>query len=73
MDIHELIQEMGRKARAAAAVLRRMTTAEKNAALAAMADALEADSDAIYAANAEDVAAASLRLLILQKTHHDRA
>ena len=58
MDIHELIQEMGRKARAAAAVLRRMTTAEKNAALAAMADALEADSDAIYAANAEDVAAA---------------
>ena len=58
MDIHELVQEMGRKARAAAAVLRRMTTEEKNAALVAIADALEADSGAIYAANAEDVAAA---------------
>ena len=58
MDIHELVQEMGRKARAAAAVLRRMTTEGKNAALVAIADALEADSGAIYSANAEDVAAA---------------
>ena len=58
-DIGEMIRAMASKARAAAASLRRMTTAEKNAALLSVADALEAAKPAIDAANAADVAAAS--------------
>ena len=58
MSLHELIIHMGEKARAAAAELRRLTSEEKNAALESIASALEADAAAIYAANAEDVAAA---------------
>ena len=58
-DIGEMIRAMASKARAAAASLRRMTTAEKNAALLAVADALEAAKPAIDAANAADVATAS--------------
>ena len=58
MDLHETITGMGVKARAAAAALRRLDTAAKNAALLDIAGALEADAAAIYAANAEDVAAA---------------
>jgi len=58
MDIHELIHDMAVKARCAASALRRLTTDEKNAALLAMADALESDKASIDAANAEDVAAA---------------
>ena len=58
MDIHELIHGKAVKARSASAALRRLTTDEKNAALIAMADALEADKAFIDAANADDVAAA---------------
>ena len=49
-------------AKAAAPALAAADTARKNAALLAMADALEADADAILSANAEDVAAARDRL-----------
>ena len=58
MEIPEMIHEMAVRARAAAAHLRQMTTAEKNALLLRLADALEAARPAIAAANAEDVAAA---------------
>ena len=58
MEIPEMIHEMAVRARAAAAHLRQMTTAEKNALLIRIADALEAARPAIAAANAEDVAAA---------------
>ena len=52
------IEEMGRAAKAAAAELRRLDTAAKNAILEAIAARLEAAKDEIFAANAEDVAAA---------------
>ena len=42
MEIPEMIHEMAVRARAAAAHLRQMTTAEKNALLLRLADALEA-------------------------------
>ena len=58
MTISETIQAMAVKARAAAAELRRLTTAEKNAILLAIAAALESEKGAIQAANAADVAAA---------------
>ena len=58
MTVEEQIREMGVKARAAATVLRAFTTAQKNAALTAIADALDAAKPQIDAANAEDVAAA---------------
>ena len=59
MSLHDEIQEMGAKARAAARAMRAFDTAAKHAALTAIADALEAAKPAIDAANAEDVAAAS--------------
>ena len=58
MTVEEQIHEMGVKARAAATALRAFTTAQKNAALVAIADALDAAKPQIDAANAEDVAAA---------------
>ena len=58
MTIAETIHAMAVKARAAAAELRRLTTAEKNDILRAVAAALEADKAAIQAANGADVAAA---------------
>ena len=58
MTVEEQIHEMGVKARAAATALRAFTTAQKNAALIAIADALDAAKPQIDAANAEDVAAA---------------
>ena len=58
MTVEEQIHEMGVKARAAATAMRAFTTAQKNAALVAMADALEGAKPQIDAANAEDVAAA---------------
>ncbi len=57
-DIHQMVLAMGRKARTAAAALRRLAADEKNAALAAVAAALEAAKDEIHAANAADVEAA---------------
>ena len=58
MTVAEEIRTMGRKARAASRAMRTLTTAEKNAALLAVAEALEAAKPAIDAANAADVAAA---------------
>ena len=58
MTIAETIHAMAVKARAAAAELRRLTTAEKNDILRAVAAALEADKAAIQAANGADVAEA---------------
>ncbi len=52
------IAELGRRARAAAAAVAAASTAQKNDALLAAADLLEARSSEILAANAEDVAAA---------------
>ena len=55
MSVAEYIQDLGKKARAAAAELAKRSTEEKNAALRAIADALEANAAAIRAANALDV------------------
>ena len=52
------VHDLARRARAAAAVLALATRAEKDAALQAMADDLVAATERIVAANAEDVAAA---------------
>ncbi len=53
-----MLQAMGQKAREAARLLAAETTGRKNAALLAMANALEEQTDAILAANATDLAAA---------------
>ena len=58
MTVAEEIHAMGVKARAAAQAMRALTTRQKNAALLAIAEALEAAKPEIDAANAEDVAAA---------------
>ena len=58
MTVAEEIQSLGKKARAAARALRTLETREKNAALLAIAEAIEAAKPEIDAANAEDVAAA---------------
>ncbi len=55
---NQIVHEMALKARAAAASLRRLDSAEKNAALLAIADALDAAKGDVFAANAEDVASA---------------
>ena len=55
MTVQEEIHSLGVKARAAAQALRAYTTEQKNAALEAIAAALEAARDEIAAANAEDV------------------
>lgn len=56
MNVSDYIHDMAVKARAAAGELAKLTTAEKNAALNAIADRLEEDAEAIKAANAVDVA-----------------
>ena len=56
MNVAEYIHGMAVKARAAAGELAKLTTAEKNAALNAIADQLEKDAADIRAANAIDVA-----------------
>ena len=58
MTVHEEIQALGRRARAASRAMRTLTTQMKNAALLAVAEALEAAKPQIDAANAEDVKAA---------------
>lgn len=58
MTVAEEIHAMGVKARAAAQAMRALTTRQKNAALLAIAEALEAAKPEIDAANAQDVAAA---------------
>ncbi|MCG9107232.1 glutamate-5-semialdehyde dehydrogenase [Laribacter hongkongensis] len=58
MDLHSYMQDLGRAARAASRELARADTRTKNAALLAMADAIERDAAKLLAANAEDVKAA---------------
>ncbi len=57
-DIQSLMADLGTRARAAARILATAPSAAKDAALRAMADAVEARSAGILAANAEDVARA---------------
>src|ERR1022692_1310829 len=57
MDLTEQITRLARQAKAASRELAKLTTAEKNSCLLAMADALERNSDAIQAANALDMEA----------------
>jgi glutamate-5-semialdehyde dehydrogenase len=58
MDIKEYMQTVGRQARLAARRLATASTAEKNAALLAIAAAIRRDKAALVAANQEDLAAA---------------
>ncbi len=58
VDVQALMQEIGRAARAAAAELAFAPSEQKDTALRAAADAIAADSAAILAANARDMAAA---------------
>ncbi len=53
-----ILTTMGERAKTAAATLRTLDTAAKNAALSAIAARLEAECDAILEANAADIAAA---------------
>jgi len=57
MNILEYMTDMGRQAREASRVMAAVGTAEKNAALLAIAEAIRSDSDAIGEANARDMAA----------------
>ncbi len=59
MTVAEEIRNLGVNARAAAGKMRQFTTEQKNAALMAIADALEAAKADIDKANAEDVAVAT--------------
>lgn len=56
-NIKTYIQTLGRQARAAAAILSRTETAAKNAALLAMADAIDQSSATLKTENARDLAA----------------
>src|SRR4051794_28709411 len=55
-DIAGAMQDIGRRAKAAARVLGLASKAQKDQALLAMAKAIRADRAAILAANAEDMA-----------------
>src|ERR1051325_1422186 len=57
VDLTERMTRLAQQAKAASRELGRLTTAEKNAALLAMADALERNVPAIIDANAEDMEA----------------
>jgi len=57
-DLKLYMEDVGRRARAAARLVARADTATKNRALAAMAAAVRRDKAKLLAANAEDVAAA---------------
>ena len=59
MSLTEQMTELAKRARSASRDLARLTTAEKNACLDAMATALEGESDAIKSANALDMETAS--------------
>lgn len=58
MDIKEYMQTVGRQARAASRRLAQASTAEKNAALLAVAAAIRREKAALVAANREDLEAA---------------
>src|SRR5215469_1925450 len=57
-DLTALMNDLGRRARAAARVLALASTPQKDRALEAMAQAIRANAAAILVANAEDVAEA---------------
>ncbi len=57
MDINQYMAELGAKARAASRVLSRATTADKNSALLAIADALEAQRETLQVENKKDLVA----------------
>ena len=59
------MRDIGRAARRAARALALASTAQKNRALAAMAKAIRASRTAIVAANAEDMAEAIARAILL--------
>lgn len=56
-DVHQYMTGLGQRARAAARAVARAETKAKNAALAAIADAIEANEAALLKANAEDMQA----------------
>jgi glutamate-5-semialdehyde dehydrogenase len=58
IDVAEYMQDLGQRARKASRVVARASTAQKNAALAAIAGAIRRDAESIKAANREDVDAA---------------
>ncbi|XZG70468.1 glutamate-5-semialdehyde dehydrogenase [Chitinibacteraceae bacterium HSL-7] len=55
MDIQAYMQTVGRQARAASRAMARASTGAKNAALAAIADAIERDAAKLLAANQQDM------------------
>jgi glutamate-5-semialdehyde dehydrogenase len=55
MNIDQYMTDLGRRARAASRAMARASTAAKNAALLAVADAIERERDALKAANARDL------------------
>lgn len=55
MNIKDYMQQVGQEARAASRVMAAATTTDKNKALLAIADAIEASREAIMQANAKDV------------------
>ncbi len=56
-QLRQRLDTIGRQARTASLATARATTAQKNAALTALADRLVADADALLAANRQDLAA----------------
>jgi glutamate-5-semialdehyde dehydrogenase len=59
MSLTEQMTELAKRARSASRLSAKLTTAEKNACLKTMANALESESDAIKSANALDLETAS--------------
>ncbi|MBI5937704.1 MAG: glutamate-5-semialdehyde dehydrogenase [Betaproteobacteria bacterium] len=55
MDVKQYMQTLGRQAREASRAVARADTKQKNAALLAMAEAIERDSAKLLAANAQDM------------------
>lgn len=76
MQVEDYMVELGRRARAAAGAVARVSGAQRSQALAAIAAALTADREAIAAANARDLAAgeaAGLEAPLLDRLRLDSA
>eukprot|EP00727_Mastigamoeba_balamuthi_P013996 m51a1_g9219 putative gamma-glutamyl phosphate reductase (433) ;mRNA; f:59318-61167 len=61
VSVHDAVQDMGRRARAAARELAKMSSEAKNAVLLSMAQCLRSQAAAVLEANARDVQAAIAR------------
>src|SRR5690606_19894738 len=61
LDVDAYMSQLGRQARAAARAIARADTAQKNAALLLIADAIDAHREQIARANEEDLAAGRLK------------